>query len=116
MAKMARAVQQDGTTPFPATKGAAYRVHSAGTILPRDVPFDQQAKELEKLKLGELRAKYNELFGVETRSINRPYLIKKILQAKSDEIRRSEVPGTSIWSTASSGTVTGVGSSGTPRR
>lgn len=43
--------------------------------------IEQQAKELEKLKLGALRAKYLEVFGAETKSNNRPYLIKKILQA-----------------------------------
>jgi hypothetical protein len=44
--------------------------------------IEQQAKELEKLKLGALRAKYHEVFGAETKSNNRPYLIKKILQAR----------------------------------
>jgi len=43
--------------------------------------IEQQAKELEKLKLGALRAKYHEVFGAETKSNNRPYLIKKLLQA-----------------------------------
>ena len=50
--------------------------------------IEQQAKDLDKLKLGALRAKYREVFGVETKSNNRPYLIKKLLQAtqpRSDE-------------------------------
>jgi hypothetical protein len=43
--------------------------------------IEQQAMELQKLKLGELRAKYRELVGADTKSNNRPYLIKKILIA-----------------------------------
>lgn len=42
--------------------------------------IEQRAKELAKLKLGALRAKYHEVFGTETKSNNRPYLIKKLLQ------------------------------------
>ena len=43
--------------------------------------MEQQTKELERLKLGALRAKFHEVLGTETKSNNRPYLIKKILQA-----------------------------------
>jgi hypothetical protein len=43
--------------------------------------IEQQAMELQKLKLGELRAKFRELVGADTKSNNRPYLIKKILVA-----------------------------------
>jgi len=43
--------------------------------------IEQQDQELQKLKLGALRTKYNEIVGAETKSNNRPYLIKRILQA-----------------------------------
>lgn len=42
--------------------------------------IEREAEELQKLKLGALRTKYNELIG-ETKSNNRPYLIRRILQA-----------------------------------
>lgn len=43
--------------------------------------IEREAEELQKLKLGALRIKYTELVGAETKSNNRPYLIRRILQA-----------------------------------
>lgn len=51
--------------------------------------IEQQAKELAKLKLGALRVKYHEVFGAETKSNNRPYLIKKLVQEMQARSTRS---------------------------
>jgi hypothetical protein len=46
-----------------------------------DRNIEREAEELQKLKLGVLRTKYTELVGTETKSNNRPYLIRRILRA-----------------------------------
>lgn len=43
--------------------------------------IEHEAIELSKLKGAALRAKYHEVVGTETKSNNKPYLIKRILQA-----------------------------------
>jgi hypothetical protein len=43
-----------------------------------DTSLIQQIAELKKLKTGELRKKYLEVFGEETRSSNKAYLFKRI--------------------------------------
>lgn len=49
--------------------------------------IEQQAAELANLKLGALKARLHEITGTETRSNNRPYLIKRILQ---EQLRRQD--------------------------
>jgi hypothetical protein len=46
--KLRKAAQEleQGIAPLAATKGDAYRVRSAGIVLPKDVPFDDGAREL----------------------------------------------------------------------
>jgi hypothetical protein len=49
----------------------------------------EQTKAIENLKGGALREKFREVTGLETRSNNRPYLIKRIfhaLQARADSV------------------------------
>jgi hypothetical protein len=43
--------------------------------------MEQEAQALQKLKGAALRSKYREVVGSDTKSNNRPYLIKRILQA-----------------------------------
>lgn len=41
-------------------------------------PLERELVDLEKLKVGELVEKYRSLFGKDTRTRNRPYLVRKI--------------------------------------
>jgi len=50
----------------------------------------KQVKALEKLRLPELRARYAEVLGEETRAPNRTYLIRRITEAL--EARAAETP------------------------
>lgn len=49
-------------------------------------------KELEKMKTGELREKHREVFGEETASRNKSYLVKKLAQALDQPAVKAE-PG-----------------------
>ncbi len=46
---------------------------------------NRQVKELEKMKTSELREKHREIFGEETASRNKQYLVKKLAKALDEQ-------------------------------